>query len=156
MKQQKIVIRIMMEVMGSPKEHVENTLKQLTEKLKQASFAKILNEKTVPAELQENKFWSAFSEVELEVNSLQDLTIICYDFTPSTLEILEPAGMDIDTNDITEFLNDQLARLHQISAIIKNREAERIMMVNKLNEFAKLLKENNIEYEPELSKVQKK
>ncbi|MFH1637047.1 MAG: hypothetical protein ABIB71_01325 [Candidatus Woesearchaeota archaeon] len=146
MKDQKVTARILVEVIGGPKEYVEKTLGEVVKKLKAEKKIRILTEKSFEAktisgeELEklaasmqrktddvkamENKLFSAFAEVELEVDKLKHLMDICFDYAPSTVEILEPAGMDIDCNDITEMLNDLLAKIHRYTYVIKAQQAQ--------------------------------
>jgi len=132
MKNQKIVIRITFEVLGSPKDHVEKTLKDYMDKLKAESGVNITDLRIHDAIQQDNKLWSTFSEVELELDDVKKLTDICLDYLPSTLEILEPAGMEIDMDMFSESLNDLLATLHKYTMTIKKLQSENIYMMKKL------------------------
>jgi hypothetical protein len=51
---------------------------------------------------------------------------------PSTIEILEPAGMDIDCRDLADFMNDYLTKLHKYSMVLKKMQTENIYMMKKL------------------------
>ncbi len=129
----KIIFRMTAEVIGSPKEYVEKTMKRVFEKLKDDDEVKVISTKEFDSQKMENeKFWSTFSEVEVEVNDFKKVLDVCYDYTPSSLEILEPAGLTLDSDDVGEFLNDFLARLHKYGAVMKKMQAENIYMMKKL------------------------
>ena len=129
----KIVFRMTAEVIGAPQEFVEKTMKKVFERLKEDNEVKIISTKTFDSQKMENeKFWSTFSEVEVEVDNFKKVLDICYDYTPSSLEILEPAGLTLDTEDIGEFLNDFLAKLHKFGTVLKKMQAENIYMMKKL------------------------
>lgn len=132
MKKQKIVVRVTEEVLGSPKEHVEKTLSEVIENLKKQKDIKILNIKIHEANQLENKMFSTFADIELETDSFKKLTDICFDFMPSTIEIIEPAGLEVDTNHITEMLNDLLAKMHKYSFVLNKIKTENIYLMKKI------------------------
>lgn len=135
MQQDKVTARIMMEVIGSPKEHVEASLKEVVQKFGDDEKVRVKNENSYNAEKLDNGFWSAFSEVEFETGDIKELLDVCFDYTPSTLEILEPAGITIDTAYLASLFNDLLAKMHQFVAAIKNSEAENILLKKELNKL---------------------
>lgn len=121
----KIVARIIFEVMGSPKEHIEATMKGVIDRLGIDKKVKILNYNIFDAApMEKTKMWSTYAEVELETDKMNNLLEICFDYMPSTLEILEPAGIDIDTNDISNLMNDMLAKMHNFTMLIHKMKAE--------------------------------
>ena len=131
---QKIVVRITAEVLGSPKEHVEETLQVLLDKLPTEEGIKIVTSKKYESKQMEGneKLWSTFAEVEFEADSFKKVLDVCYDYMPSTIEILEPAGMNVDCRDLAEFMNDYLTRLHKYSMVLKKLQTENIYMMKKL------------------------
>ena len=130
-----IVARITVEVLGSPKEHVEKTLQLVIKKLKEEENLKVLKVQEFESKQMENKLWNTFADMELETKSLKKLIYICYDYMPSTIEILEPAGLDMDTNDISDFLNDFLTRMHKYSMVLKKLQTENIYMMKELEKI---------------------
>lgn len=139
MKDKKIVARIILEILGSPKTHVEDTMSQVIDKLKEEKDIKLLNKNSYDSEQQENGLWSIFSEIELETNDLQRLLDVCFDYMPSTIEILEPAGMEVDSEKMGEILNDLMAKLHRYDMLVKNFNAENRLLKGKME---KLRQEN--------------
>jgi len=74
------------------------------------------------------KLYSTFAEIELETAELKTIIGLAFDYMPSNIEILEPAGMEIDLNEVGDLLNDLLARLHQYDSIMKNLHAENTIL----------------------------
>ena len=132
MKKTIFVARLIEEVVGSPKEHVEATLKNVIEQLKKEEGVKVLKEENYEAELLKNGLWSAFAEIEYETASFKRMLEICFDYMPSTFEIIEPAGLEIDTNDIASLFNDLLAKLHKYALAIKTLQAENLLLKQKM------------------------
>ena len=127
-----IISRITLEVLGSPKEHVEKTLQDVLAKLHEEKEVKILSKKVYESKEMDNKLWSTFSDIEFQVESMKKVFEVCYDYMPSTIEILEPAGMEIDCNDMEILFNDVLTRLHKYSMVLKKLQSENIYMMKEL------------------------
>lgn len=115
--------KIVIEILGTPKDHVEDAMKKVIEKLKEEQGVKLLRETTYKAEQIKN-MWSTFSDLEIEVEDVSKLIGICFDYMPSSIEIIEPSKMDLETTTIADFLNDFLARLHKTDMMLKNAMAE--------------------------------
>ena len=125
-----ILTRIIIEIMGSPKEHVESTLKSLVKTLKEDNSINVITSEMFDAE-EKDKFFSAFTEVEILFKNVSALIGFCFDYMPSSVEVLDPDHLKYKAHDISGLLNDLLARLHKSDMIFKNLNAE-----------SKLLKEN--------------
>ncbi len=135
MKSKKIVARLIIEILGAPKAHVEETMGMVIDKLKAEEEVELLKKTTYESEQQENKLWSTFSEVEIKVSSFQRLMGLAFDYMPSTLEILEPAGLELDSNNVSDVLNDLLAKLHRYDMLVKNFNAENKVLKQKLEKI---------------------
>lgn len=117
-----VLSKIIIEVMGSPKEYVEKTLKKVVEDIKKEEF-EILKEEFFDAEPQE-KMFSAFIELEILFKNTTRLLDFCFDYTPSSVEILEPLNINYRASDFANLINDLLARIHKSDMALKNYNAE--------------------------------
>lgn len=118
-----IRFRAIIEILGRPKEHVEETLKQYIERIKEDSGLIILKEDYAEAKQQET-MWSTFVELELVVKGIQKVIGFCFDYMPSSIEILKPEQLTFNNRDMIAFLNDLQAKLHNVDMIIKQLNAE--------------------------------
>ena len=134
-----VTAMIILEVVGSPKEHVEDTIKLIIDKVKDDKNWRLLKEKTFKAdELKDmQNFWSAFAELEICFENLNKLMFFCFDYMPSSIEILEPESFKTEALDLADFLNDLLARLHKYDMVVKNLRAQLILLNKKLEENKK-------------------
>ncbi len=105
-----IQLRIIIEVIGKPKDFVEQSLKSHLDKIKSDKTYLIVKETVEPAEKQEN-FFSTFAEIELLVKKSADIISLCFDYMPSSVEILAPEKIIIKNSEFAGFLNDLQARL---------------------------------------------
>ncbi len=114
--------RIVIEIMGAPQKHVEDTLKLVLKKLGEEKGVSIISEKTHPAEAND-KLFSSFAEVELLIDNFATLTRLCFDYMPSSFEILKPESFRLSVLDVSNFIGDTLAALHQIDFKLKDANA---------------------------------
>src|SRR3989338_2372750 len=101
--------RTIIEVLGKPKEHVESSIKDYVEHIKKDSELVILKEEF--SEIKEQgKLWSQFVELELVVKGTNKLIGFCFEYMPSSIEIIKPESLDMSNAELASFLNDLQAR----------------------------------------------
>jgi len=138
-----ILIKMVLQIAGSPAEHIDKTMDLVLEKVKETKDAKVSKEDVYRAKADETdtSVFVSFTELEILVKNVNVLTGLCYDYMPASIEILEPTELKITSHDQTMFLNDILARLHKIDMTLKNKTAEnKILNDNCLALFKNIFK----------------
>lgn len=125
-----VVVRLMIEILGSPKEHVEKVVVMLIERIKKEKDIEVLQSKAFEAK-EVKKLWTSFCELELRFKGLGKLIGFCFDYMPSSVEILEPDNLGIESSEMANLLNDLLARLHEYDMMVKRLKAENILLKRK-------------------------
>ena len=121
--------RTIIEVLGKPKEYVEKNIKEYTEHIKKDSELVVLNEEF--SEIREQgKLWSQFVELELVVKGTQKLIGFCFEYMPSSIDVIKPENLSMTSTEISSFVNDLQARLHSVDMVVKKLKGE--------NDFLKL------------------
>ena len=113
------------ELVGSPKEHVEEVMKKIVDKVKESY--KLVDSKTFDAK-QMDKLWAIFSELTIKFNKIEDLIGFCFDYMPSSVEIINPNKFIVNNTDINTLLNDLVGRLHEYDMMMKNLKAVNSVM----------------------------
>lgn len=135
----KIVARVIIEMLGAPKEYIETTLKNYIEKLKKDGI-KIIKETVEPAQKQ-NELFSTFVELDIDFDKMEDLLGFCFDSMPSSVEILEPEELQINASDLSGHLNDLQAKLHEVDMVVKTTRAQnKVLDKNAMNVFKNFVK----------------
>lgn len=116
------------EVLGKPKEHVEETIKQYVEKIKKNKNFTILDEQFSEPKEQEDLF-SVFVELEALAKNSAELLFFCFDYMPSSIEIIQPGELTYKKNEFSGFLNDMQARLHAIDMALKQYKSRNTMLI---------------------------
>jgi hypothetical protein len=128
-KDQKIIARVIIQMMGSPKKHIEDTMQMYMDKIvTDYKDIEIIEEKRSKAkkdkENKETELFKIYTELEIEAKGIESLVWFCFDYMPSSVEILEPDKIIYDQHDFTDFLNDLQSKLHHTDMTIKNLSAE--------------------------------
>ncbi len=123
-EQKPVTARIIIEMLGKPKEHIEKTLVNYVSNLKKEGKLEILKEECAPAE-EKGNLYSCFAELEIKFKDIAKLVEFCFDAMPSSIDIIEPAELAFDTKALTDLLNDLQARLHQVDMAFKAMQAEK-------------------------------
>ena len=117
------------EVLGKPKEHVEKTLKGYINAVKKDKKVEVLKEEYAePEKDKESELYTMFVELETMVKGASKIIEFCFDYMPSSVEILEPKSVKYSSNNFSDLLNDLQARLHKMDMIVKNRNQENTIL----------------------------
>ena len=116
-----VLAQVSFEVVGSPREHVEKTIREFTANIKKDSGIHFLSEEYGDAEELEGGMFGTFVDTEILVDSLDKFNWLCVNFMPSNIEIMEPEELSFSDKDLTNWFNDLLAKLHEVS--IAHRQA---------------------------------
>ena len=121
MEEQAVLAKMIIEMLGSPKEHLEKTIRAYIEKLKKET--EVVNIHFEKLE-QKGTMYSTFVELEIRFKNLAEMMNFCFDSMPSSVEVIEPSELKLPTLEVTNFLNDLQDRLHKVDMLLKYYKAE--------------------------------
>lgn len=119
-----LVSNAILEVLGKPDKYVEESLKKFVDKIKADSSFEILNEDFHPVEPQKEGLFSAFVELKIFAKDMNSMIGFCFDYMPSSIDVVEPSNIKFDSKVVSDFLNDLMARLHQVDQVARNASAQ--------------------------------
>jgi len=153
----KILVRAIIEVLGIPKEHVIESIHSYVDNISNDSKFKLLKRDFSDVkefgDKKHGKLFSIFAEIEFLAKNKAALMDFCFEYMPSSLEIIEPERMMLSANDLNALFNDMQARLHEMDKIVKSLRIEnsnieinaaallRNLIMNGIAEKSKTLKE---------------
>jgi len=124
--------RTIIEVLGKPKEHVEASIKEYIGHIRKDSELVILHEDY--SEIKEQgKLWSQFVELELIIKGVIKLISFCFEYMPSSIDVLKPENLSMTSRETSNFLNDLQARLHNVDMVVKQLKAENDFLKANMN-----------------------
>jgi len=121
------------EVVGRPKEHVESALKSYMENIHKDSRIRSIREEFAEAIATGDGFFSTFCELEAMIKGLETLVWISVNFSPASIEILEPETLTVHANELTSWLNDLISKLHEVGISYRNESQKVVAMNEALN-----------------------
>jgi len=124
--------KVIIEILGKPKDHVEKTLRLYIEKIKNDPELIVLNEEFSEA-VEKEKLWATFSELEMVIKGIPKLIAFCFDYMPSSVEIIKPDEFIMKKSNIENLINDLQARLHTVDMIVKKQKNENDYLKHNLN-----------------------
>ncbi len=124
--------KIIIEMLGKPKEHVEKTIKTYVEKIKEDSDLIVLNSEFSEA-VEKEKLWATFVELDMVVKGIPKIISFCFDYMPSSVEILKPEEFSMKRSIIENLINDLQARLHNVDMIVKKQANENEFLKKNMN-----------------------
>lgn len=136
---QSIRCRAIIEMLGAPKEYIDKTLRDYIAKIKNEG-AQIVAEK-YEAAVPQDKLFSNFVEIEVLFDKPTQLLSFCFESMPSSIEIVEPDALALPGFELTGFLCDLQARLHEADMIVKTLNAKNTTLnTNLTNVFFNFIK----------------
>jgi len=127
-----IKARSIIEIVGGPKEYVDQAMGIVIDKIQHDEKITLLNKKIFEAkQIGDNPLFSSFSEVDIEVRDIADLFGFCFDFLPSSVEIYEPSSLSFKSESVNDMLNELMSKLHQYDIAVKNISAQNILLKRK-------------------------
>lgn len=135
---EKLKVNIVLEILGRPPENVKEALNTLIVKLGAEKGVKVI-EKIYhdPVEVKDSKdLYTAFAEVSLELDSLDNYFLTIFSYMPSHIEVVSPENIELSNSYLNELANQITLRLHNYDAIAKKIIFERDILLRKLQEVA--------------------
>lgn len=121
-KKGQFLVRVVIEVLGSPKEHVDESILKVVDVITSKEDLEVVSEETFEATKvkdQDNMF-TTFSEIEFWISDFHALTNFATEFMPSSIEIMEPETIFLKQNKLSDMFNDMLAKLHNVDMAVKS------------------------------------
>jgi hypothetical protein len=128
-----ILTKVIFEMAGNPKEHVEGTLKKYIDLIKQDPDYIFMNEFMAPCEERDDKVWSTFFESDILVASFDKLDLLCFNMAPASIEVIEPEQFSLTQKQVTDIYTNLIAKLHEVSISNKNFTSENELLKVNLN-----------------------
>ncbi len=133
---EEINARFIFEILGRPKEYVEESLKSIVQRLDSEKSVKVTSHLAhKPKKVEKTKdLFTTFAEVETEIDSLGALFGIIFAYFPSNIEIVSPRNIKLRNEDLNDLMNILAGRLHGYDSIAKKVLTEREIVFKKLEE----------------------
>ena len=130
-EQTHIRCKTIIEVLGKPMGHVEDSIRDYVEKIKKDSELIVMNADFSEA-AEKKGLWAVFVELDMVVKGIQKLIGFCFDYMPSSIEITKPEAFAVKKSTVENFINDLQARLHNVDMVVKRQKNENTFLKKNL------------------------
>ncbi len=135
---EKVHVRLVLEVLGRPKEEVSKALHGLVQRMGTEKGV-VVKQQTLhePVPVKESKdLFTTFGEIEVELDTISHFFMILFGYMPAHIEIMSPQTISVSNAELTETANRIAIKLHEYDAIAKKMLYERNILVKKIQEIA--------------------
>lgn len=137
MKETKGINAVMiLEAIGKPPEHLTEALENLVKEMEKENGVRII-EKTInpPVLMKDQKdLYSAFVEIEVEVEEVLHIAILMFKYMPAHIEIISPELIALTNNGWNDLFNELTRRLHGYDEVARVIQIEKNILEKKLRE----------------------
>lgn len=138
-------IRLIIEILGKPKDHVLLTMKNLIAQLEKEKGV-TLTQQTVhePRLVKDSKeLYTTFAEIEAQFESVNVFFGIIFAYMPSNIEIISPSSMKMTNEEVGTIGNTLIGRLHLYESVTKKLVSDRDILMNKLKSMGVSFQQNS-------------
>jgi len=129
---------LIVEILGKPAEHLTEALKDIIEKMTGGDGINVVDSTiNTPRPLEKQPgFFTSFAEIEVNVESVNHMVSLMFNFMPSHVEILSPEKIAMSNNNWNDILNELIRKLHQYDELAKILQMEKKVLEDKLRALA--------------------
>lgn len=128
---EKVIARFIIEIAGKPVENVEKALNLVLKKINDDKRYKVVSSDVAEPILdEETTLYGGFLDIEIKFAEVNEILGFILDYTPSSVEVIEPEKISLDNNYLTGILNDMSLKLLGSTNKIRQLNAH-IHMLNK-------------------------
>jgi len=112
-------ISFIVEILGRPADFIVEQMSKVIERLENENNVDILDKRIHEPKPREGGLFTTFAEIDARVAGIQEIARIIFNYMPSHIEVIEPQETKLKNFELTDFLNDLIARLHKYDEIAK-------------------------------------
>ena len=130
---------MILEALGKPPEHLTETLNNLLKEIEKEKGVHVVSKKINPPILMKDQkdFYTAFLEIEVEVEEILHLAILMFKYMPAHIEIIYPEFIALTNNGWNDIFNELTRRLHGYDEIARIMQIEKGILEKKLRDVLK-------------------
>jgi hypothetical protein len=133
----KIRANFIIEAIGRPPEYLTETLNAIIKSMGEEKGVKVVSSNlNPPVEMKNQKeFFTAFAEIEVEVEHMLNVAFLMFKYMPAYVEIITPEKMTITNTEAGEIFSELTRRLHGYEELTRIMQNEKIILENHLREL---------------------
>jgi hypothetical protein len=130
---EKIGVILIIEMLGKPIDYLKNALSSYIDKMQEDKSIKVISRKiNEPKKIEDSQLLTSFAEVEIEIESLNQLLNIIFTYMPSHIEIVSPETIEFRNHEMNALCNELTRRMLEYDNIAKKMLLERSLLEEQL------------------------
>ncbi len=128
---------LILDIRGRPKKYLLENLEKIVGEMGKEKGVKIKGKNIKePVPMKDNKdFFTTFAEIEVETEDMMYLAVLMFKYMPAHVEIISPEKITLTNNEFSEILSELTRRLHSYDEVARVIQAERVVLLQKLQEL---------------------
>lgn len=106
-------VHVMFEIIGNPEAYVDKAIKSVIAKIKEDSKITFLEEDFGAPEKTSDGLFGVYCETEMLIPDLYTLSWMAFNFSPASIEIIEPSKLTFSDKELSDLFNDLLGHIHE-------------------------------------------
>jgi len=125
------------DVIGTPPEHLKETLNTLIDEINKEKGVKVSSRKVNEPVLMKDQtdFYTTFAEVEITAEEISQVVLLMFKYMPANVEIISPEHISISNNNFSDVLSEITRRLHSYDEVVRIMQVEKEILEKKLREI---------------------
>ncbi len=125
------------DIIGTPPEHLTETLNKLIDEINKEKGVKVSNRKVNEPVLMKDQdnFYTTFAEVEITAEEISEVVLLMFKYMPANVEIVSPEHISISNNNFSDVLSEITRRLHSYDEVVRIMQVEKNILEKKLREI---------------------
>lgn len=128
-----IRVKVLFEIIGNPKDHINKTIRLVTDAVKKEPGIELVSEEYGDAEETEGGLFGAYCESDLLVKNLNSIAWLCFNFVPASIEIISPSKLEFKDKQFTDFLGDLISQLHNTNTSLIKVNSDNMALQRNIN-----------------------
>lgn len=128
-----IRVNFILEIIGNPKDHIQQTINLVLDQINENDEITVQSKDVSDAEKTEDDLWAIFADVDATVKDITTVGHIANNYNPASIELVEPATIEIERKDFNDLFADTLAKLHINNTQIQKLKSVKEDMTRNLN-----------------------
>jgi len=109
---------VMLQAIGKPEKDTQEFLEKNVSNIEKEDYCEIVKKDFFDGE-KKKEFFTKVVELTVLFKNVRSILQFSLDFMPASIEISHPSEINIKSSEFNNFINDNLARLHDLNIMIK-------------------------------------
>jgi predicted transcriptional regulator len=114
---------VMLQAIGKPEKDTQEFLEKNVNNIDKEDYCEIVNKDFFDGEKKKD-FFTKVVELSIIFKDVKSILQFSLDFMPASIEVTHPNEIEVKSSEFNNFINDNLARLHDMNIMVKTLDKQ--------------------------------